>query len=350
MLRSAGPSRDPSDQDADLTTRSNPPRPAAATTSPPERRGRLRSLGALPRDVILATTQNPRMVRIGQRWGMRLGASRFVAGETLEDCVAVLRGLAGKGLRVYAIPLGESVADRDQVERVVRLYEDMVARLSGEPFDKTLAVKPTNLGLVLDEELAYASAERIVATAREAGMFVRVEMEESRHVDATLRIYLRLREAGFDNTGIVLQAYLYRTEDDLRSLLPLDPNVRLVKGAYLEPASVAFPKKADVDGNYRKLVDLALAGGGFTAIATHDDAMIEHAVAALAGAAAHAEGRYEFQLLYGVRPQLQERLVRRGHPVRVCVPYGTDWYVYFGRRLAERPSNLLFVLKSMVRG
>lgn len=337
-----------------MTTRIDPPQadaPAASSAvPPPERRGRLRSLGALPRDAILATTQNPRMVRIGQRWGMRLGASRFVAGETLEDCVAVLRGLAARGLRVYAIPLGESVDDEAQVERVVGLYEHMVERLSGESFNKTLAVKPTNLGLVLDEELAYASAVRILTTAREAGLFVRVEMEESKHADATLRIYRRLREAGFDNTGVVLQAYLYRTEDDLRSLLPLDPNVRLVKGAYLEPASVAFPKKADVDRNYCRLVDIALAGGGFTAIATHDDAMIEHAVATLAGSAAHAEGRYEFQLLYGVRPQLQERLVRRDHPVRVCVPYGTDWYVYFGRRLAERPSNLLFVLKSMVRG
>ncbi|ADB49097.1 proline dehydrogenase family protein [Conexibacter woesei] len=323
------------------------PQPADPSSG---RRGRFRSLSALPRDLILATTQNQRMVRVGQRWGMRLGAARFVAGETLDDCIPVLQRLAQRGIRTYTIPLGESVSDRSEVERVVRLYEQMVERLAHEPFDKTLSVKPTNLGLVLDEELAYENAVRILTAARAEGLFVRVEMEESRHVDATLRIYRRLREAGFDNTGVVLQAYLYRTEADLRELLPLDPNVRLVKGAYLEPAAVAFPKKADVDRNYCKLVDIALAGGGFTALATHDDAMIEHAIARLAGSPAAREGRYEFQLLFGVRSQLPDRLVERGHPVRVCVPYGRDWYVYFGRRLAERPANLLFVLKSMVRG
>lgn len=325
------------------------PRPAEPS---PERRGRIRSLSALPRDAILATTQNQWMVRVGKRWGMRLGAGRFVAGETLDDCIPILRRLAQRGIRTYTIPLGESVTDRAQVERVVRLYENIVQRLAPEAFDRTLSVKPTNLGLVLDEDLAFDNAARILTAARDAGLFVRVEMEESRHVDATLRIYRRLREAGFDNTGVVLQAYLYRTEADLRELLPLDPNVRLVKGAYLESASVAYPKKADVDRNYCRLVDIALGGGGFTALATHDDAMIGHAIAQLEGPAAQARaaGRYEFQLLYGVRAQLPDRLVQSGHPVRVCVPYGSDWYVYFGRRLAERPANLLFVLKSLVRG
>jgi proline dehydrogenase len=325
-------------------------KPELPTSHPGASRRRVRALRSVPRDIILATTQNERMVRLGQRYGMRLGASRFVAGETLEECIVVLRELAARGLRTYTIPLGESVTRRSEVERVIELYLGMIERLRREPFDKTLSVKPTNLGLVLDEELAFESAVRILTTAREHGMFMRVEMEQSRHVDATLSIYRRLREAGFDNTGVVLQAYLYRTEADLRALLPLKPNVRIVKGAYLEPPSVAYARKADVNDNYCRLVDLSLAGGGFTAIATHDDAMISHARQALANSRAADEGRYEFQLLYGVRPQLQLRLVRDGHPTRVCAPYGTDWYVYFGRRLAERPANLLFVLKNMVRG
>ncbi len=173
-------------------------------------------------------------------------------------------------------------------------------------------------------------------------------MEYSALVDPTLRIYRRLREAGLDNVGTVLQSYLYRTPDDLESLLPLAPNLRLVKGAYLEPESVAYPKKEDVDAAYLRLVERSLAGGGYTAIATHDERMIEHALA-FAEREGIGRDRFELQMLYGVRPQLQLDLAARGYKVLVATPYGPEWFPFFTRRLAERPANLLFVARNLLR-
>ncbi|HZT53388.1 MAG TPA: proline dehydrogenase family protein, partial [Gaiellaceae bacterium] len=173
-------------------------------------------------------------------------------------------------------------------------------------------------------------------------------MEESARVDATLRLYRRLREAGFENVGAVLQAYLYRSEADLAALLPLAPNLRIVKGAYLEPPDVAYPVKRDVDAAYRRLVEASLAGEGFTAIATHDEALIEHALAVARERGVPRE-RYQFQMLYGVRPRLQLELVRRGYEVLVATPFGADWYRYLMRRLAERPANVLFLLRNLLR-
>ena len=181
------------------------------------------------------------------------------------------------------------------------------------------------------------------------GNFVRIDMEESVHVDATLRIYRRLREAGRENVGTVLQSYLYRTEADLASLLDLRPNLRFVKGAYLERPDVAYADKADVDRMYARLVERSLREGGFTAIATHDERLIEQAIE-------HAErdgvarSSFQFQMLYGVRHQLQLDLVARGYGVLVATPYGPDWYRYLMRRLAERPANTLFLLRNLVRG
>lgn len=294
------------------------------------------------RAAILATTRSRRLARLGQRYGMRLGASRFVAGETLHECIAVLRELDRRGIAGYAIVLGESVTDRAAVAGTVDAYRDAVGRLGALGLGVTMSIKLTHVGLLIGEDVALASAQSILGAAAEAGVFVRLDMEGSRHVDAALRIYRRLRADGLSNTGVALQAYLYRSERDLRDLLGLGLNVRLVKGAYLEAPSVAFPRKADVDRNYLRLIDIALGGAEFTAVATHDERAIDAAVARQPGA------RRELQLLYGVRPQLQRRLVAAGHRVRVCVPYGTDWFVYFGRRLAERPANLAFVARSLV--
>lgn len=309
-----------------------------------------RRLSSVPRTAILAAANSRRLERVGRRYGMRLGASRFVAGETLDDCVATLRELSSRGLRSYAIVLGESVGDRAAVAEIVETYQEVARRLGSEPLPATMAMKLTHLGLAIDERLAYENARTILSVAAEHGVFVRLDMEASPFVDATLRTYRRLRAEGVDNTGVVLQAYLYRTEQDLRALIDeLDLNVRLVKGAYLEPPSVAYPHKPDVDRSYLRLIELALGNAAFTAVATHDDAAIVHAARRIASAPDRLDGRYEFQLLHGVRPQLQHDLVAGGHPVRVCVPYGADWYVYFGRRLAERPANVLFVLRNLVR-
>jgi proline dehydrogenase len=174
-------------------------------------------------------------------------------------------------------------------------------------------------------------------------------MEESQFVDATLRIYRRLREAGRENTGTVLQSYLYRSEDDLASLLDLRPNLRLVKGAYLEPPEVAYPDKADVDAALARLIERSLREGGFTAVATHDERLIERTIG-FAEREGIARDSFQFQLLYGVRPQLQLDLVRRGFAVLVATPFGPDWYPYLMRRLAERPANTLFFLRNLVRG
>jgi len=276
---------------------------------------------------------------------MRLGAGRFVAGETLDECIAVLHRLNDQGLYANTTLLGEGVLEPTQTESVVAAYREVIERIASEGLRANVALKLTHLGLEIDEELAYANLRRLL----ELGSFVRIDMEQSQFVDATLRIYRRLREDGFDNVGTVLQAYLYRTPGDLESLLPLAPNLRLVKGAYLEPEQVAYPRKADVDAVYARLVERMLAAGGHTAVATHDEQLIEHTIA-FADAHDIANDRFEFQMLYGVRPQLQLDLVRRGYKVLVATPYGPEWYPYLMRRLGERPANLLFFLKNTLRG
>jgi proline dehydrogenase len=276
---------------------------------------------------------------------MRLGAGRFVAGETLDECVAVLRRLNDQGLHANTTLLGEGVREPTQTEAVVGAYREVIERLALEELRANVALKLTHLGLEIDEELAYANLKRLL----ELGSFVRIDMEQSQFVDPTLRIYRRIREDGFDNVGTVLQAYLYRTPGDLESLLPLAPNLRLVKGAYLEPEQVAYPRKSDVDAAYERLLERMLEAGGHTAVATHDDRMIEHAIR-FADVRGVARDRFEFQMLYGVRPQLQLDLVRRGYKVLVATPYGPEWYPYLMRRLGERPANLLFVLKNTFRG
>jgi proline dehydrogenase len=276
---------------------------------------------------------------------MRFGAGRFVAGETLDECIAVLRRLNDEGLHANTTLLGEGVVEAGQTETVVAAYREVMERIAAEGLRANVALKLTHLGLEIDEELAYANLRRLL----ELGSFVRIDMEQSQFVDATLRTYRRVREDGFDNVGTVLQAYLYRTPGDLESLLPLAPNLRLVKGAYLEPERVAYPRKADVDSAYERLLERMLEAGGHTAVATHDERLIEHTIA-FADAQGIPHGRFEFQMLYGVRPQLQLSLVRRGHKVLVATPYGPEWYPYLMRRLGERPANLLFFLKNTIRG
>jgi proline dehydrogenase len=279
---------------------------------------------------------------------MRLGAARFVAGETLDECVLVLRSLNGRGLAANTTLLGEGVRDEDEARAVVGRYETVISRLVDEGLRANVALKLTHLGLELGEELAHANVRRLVEHARGLGSFVRIDMEQSVFVDATLRIYRRLREDGFDNVGTVLQAYLYRSEEDLAGLLPLRPNLRLVKGAYLEPPEIAYPKKTDVDASYVRLLETSLAGDGFTAIATHDERLIEHAIR-FADAHGILRERFQFQMLYGVRPRLQQDLAARGYEVLVATPFGPEWYPYLMRRLGERPANALFFLKNLVR-
>jgi proline dehydrogenase len=227
-------------------------------------------------------------------------------------------------------------------------YVRILDRLVAEELRANVALKLTHLGLSFDEETAYANVERLVAHAGALGSFVRIDMEQSEHVDATLRIYEQLRTAGHDCVGTVLQTYLYRTPDDLERLLPLHPNLRICKGAYLEPAEIAYPEKNDVDRAYLEVVEQGLRGGAYIAVATHDEAIIAQ-VQAFAKLADIGRDRFEFQMLYGVRPGLQRTIAAAGYKVLVATPFGPDWYPYLMRRLAERPANVGFFLRNLVR-
>jgi proline dehydrogenase len=300
------------------------------------------------RSVILRAADDRHVRRFMSTYGMRLGAARFVAGETLDECVVVLRRLADQGLHTNTTLLGESVSDVAEAEAVAEEYGRILERLHAEQLPCNVALKLTHLGLELDEELAYSNVERVVQVAERLESFVRIDMEQSSVLDATLRIYRRLREAGHERVGTVLQSYLFRTEADLEALLPLRPNLRFVKGAYLEPPEIAYREKADVDAAYRRLVEAALTGGGYAAIATHDESLIGQCIA-FAERDGVGRDRFEFQMLYGVRPGLQLDLARRGFKVLVATPYGPEWYPYLMRRLAERPANLGFFARNLLR-
>ncbi|HEU5423830.1 MAG TPA: proline dehydrogenase family protein [Nitrolancea sp.] len=297
---------------------------------------------------ILLATQNGAVAGVVRRYGMRLGAARFVAGETLDEAVPVLRSLNQQGLRTNTTLLGEGVRDAETARAVAATYRGVLDRIAAEKLQTVIALKLTHLGLDVNEDEAYQNVESIVAHAATLGNFIRIDMEESARVEPTLRIYRRLRAAGHDNVGTVLQSALYRSQQDLEDLLPSKPNLRLVKGAYLEPPSVAYPKKVDVDLNYLRLAERMLPNNAFTAIATHDERIIDHVIAFTEGQGI-GKDRFEFQMLYGIRPQLQQDLVRRGYSVLVATPFGQEWYFYLMRRLAERPANVLFLAKNLIR-
>ena len=310
---------------------------------------RIPSAEGLARAALLNVSENARLAGLAQSHGMRFGAARFVAGQTLDECVVVLRGLNEQGLAANTTILGEAVEDRAQAEAVTALYEEVIQRLVDEKLNANVSLKLTHLGLELDEELAYANVERLVAHAEGLGSFLRIDMEHSSAVDATLRIYRRLREAGHDGVGTVLQSYLYRTAKDLADLLPLAPNLRIVKGAYLEPPERAFPEKSDVDRSFVELVETGLLGGAYIGVATHDERIIAR-VREFAQERGIGRDRFEFQMLYGVRSALQREVAAAGYKVLVATPYGPDWYPYLMRRLAERPANVGFLLRNLVRG
>ena len=306
------------------------------------------TLSSLPRAAILQAAESARLQRLVQRHGKRVGAARFVAGETLDDCVAVLRALNDAGLHANTTLLGEAIPDPEGAATVTAEYETVIERLVTEGLKANVALKLTHLGLSFDEQVAYANVERLVARAEELGTFLRIDMEQSELVDATLRIYERLRDAGHDAVGTVLQSYLFRTPDDLERLLPRAPNLRIVKGAYLEPETIAHPRKEDVDRAYVELVQRGLRGGAYIAVATHDETII-HEIQAFAAREEIPRDRFEFQMLYGVRSGLQRSIAAEGYKVLVATPYGPDWYPYLMRRLAERPANVGFFLKNLVR-
>lgn len=272
---------------------------------------------------------------------------RFVAGNSLDDAVQAVRALAEDGLQASLDALGESVHSEEEARRATGQYVDSVHRISLLGLPASVSLKLTQLGLDIAEPLAAENLERIVEAGRDAEVRVEVDMEASPYVDRTLALVKRCHQR-WGNVRAVVQAYLYRTEEDVRSLNREGVPVRLCKGAYQEDRSIAWPDKADVDKNFRKLATLLLEEGTSPAIASHDESMVTHARNEIARLGL-AAGRYEFQMLYGIRRDLQQQLAADGHPVRIYVPYGEAWYPYLMRRMAERPANLLFVLRNWLR-
>jgi proline dehydrogenase len=296
------------------------------------------------RGLILRAAESPPVNRVVSRHGMRLGARRFVPAETLDEAVPIFRQLNADGARAVTGLFDDYALTRAHVERQEREYARQIARLAEEGLDANVGLKLTHLGVRFDHELMFESVGRLLDLANEHGMRLRIDMEESAIVDATLDVHRRLRESGRHNVGVALQSYLYRSPGDLESLLPLGLNVRLVKGAYLEPASLALQQKPDIDAAYASLLERALPGAEFTAVATHDPAMIRAALEIIGRERVPRE-RYEFQMLYGIAVAEQRRLLAAGLPLRISAPYGPTWFSYLMRRLAERPANLTFFLR-----
>ncbi|WP_027881541.1 proline dehydrogenase [Meiothermus rufus] len=300
------------------------------------------------RSFVLAVARNPQVRHLVQSRGQNL-ARRFVAGDTLEEALQALEALERHRVHAILDLLGEMVTSEEAAcrfkEEIVRLIQAVGSR----PYPRYVSLKLTQLGLDLSPDLAFSLMTEILTEAQKADCFVRIDMEDSPRIEATLEVYHRLRQAGFTHTGVVLQSYLKRSEQDLERLLPFKTPVRIVKGAYREPPQVAFQERRLIDAQYLLLCKKALEGGLYTAIATHDPALIEE-MKRWTAERAIGRDRFEFQMLYGVRREEQKKLAAEGYTVRAYVPYGTDWYPYFSRRIAERPENLLFVVRSLIWG
>lgn len=275
-------------------------------------------------------------------------ARRFVAGERRDEALATVRALKAQGIDATVDYLGENVHDRAAAERIADEYEALLADFAACRLDAHVSVKLTALGLDLDEDFCRELVGRIATRAAANGAFVRFDMEGSAYTARTLAFFRRVRSE-HPNVGVVLQAYLRRTAADVEEMIRLGARVRLCKGAYDEPAEIAFPEKPDVDAHYTRLTERLLANGTYPALATHDPRMIRHAID-FARTNGIGPERFEFQMLFGIARPLQRRLVAAGYRMRVYVPYGTEWYGYFLRRLAERPANLLFFLGAAIRG
>jgi len=294
----------------------------------------------------LSERETFKQILTGHALGRRL-AARFIAGEELEDALRTVRQLNSEGFAVTLDCLGESVHEAGAAEEACQVYLSLLDRLAAEKLNSHVSIKLTQLGLAIDERLACRNLAAIRERAAQHHNFARVDMEGSVFTDATLRVF-RAVNAPREVLGIAIQAYLYRSEKDIDDLLQCGARVRLVKGAYKEPPEIAFPRKADVDQNFRKLTEKLLSSGVYHAIATHDDRLIA-ATQEFARTQGLSQDRFEFQLLYGIRRQLQRDLLSHGWRVRIYVPYGRQWYSYFMRRLAERPANLLFLLRNLFR-
>lgn len=306
-------------------------------------------LGATSKALFHSLARLPFLARLASRYGMAGGsgfARRFIAGETIEDAIESARIVGSSGLRITLDYLGESVATAEEAAAATKAYLRIIDAIVRSDIERNISLKLTQLGLDVDRATAVDNLRRILDPASAHGFFVRIDMENSPYTEMTLQTFESLWRQGHRNMGVVLQSCLMRTDQDIERVLALGASVRLVKGAYQEPSDVAYRRKADVDAAYVRQMKVLLDAGHYPAIATHDPAMI---VATREHAAAHgyAKDRFEFQMLYGIRRDLQQSLSRDGYPVRVYIPFGQQWFPYFMRRLGERPANVGFVLRGI---
>jgi len=307
---------------------------------------------SLARNVLLALSTNAWLRDHATKTAfVRRSVSTFMPGEKLEDAMAAASAQQAKGIGTIFTRLGENLTRADEAEQVCAHYLDVLDRVQAAGLRAQISVKPTQLGLDLDKELCFRHLQRLIDRAEQRDNFVWIDMESSPYVDPTLDLFRRTRERSA-RIGVALQAYLYRTEKDIESLLPLGPAIRLVKGAYLEQPSIAYPKKADVDENFYKLAsrllhDDAQKAGALLHVATHDPRLVDR-LKTFIWQFKVPKTTYEFAMLYGIQRPLQQRLVQSGEPLRVLIAYGEYWFAWYMRRLAERPANVWFVAKNLV--
>ena len=306
-------------------------------------------LDALSKSFFHALARSTSIEALASKYGMARPTSfarRFIAGESADEALAAAARIRQQGMLLTLDQLGESITTLAEAETATTVYLDLIRKILDAGIDRNISIKPTQLGLDIDQPVCVQNVTRILTLAREHDFFVRIDMENSPYIQKTLDMFEAVWAQGFRNTGIVLQSAIFRAEEDARRASTLGARVRLVKGAYKEPSDVAHQQKSDVDAAFVRMAETLLRDGNYPAIATHDEAMIA-ATNAYASKTGVAKDRYEFQMLFGIRRDLQTSLVRDGYRVRLYVPFGTQWFPYFMRRLGERPANVAWVLKGI---
>lgn len=297
---------------------------------------------------VLLTVSGSRLVeRLTLKYGKKM-ARKFIAGDTLEQALEETKRLNQLGIMVTLDHLGEGITSLDEATGYKNQYIKLLEGISGHRVNANVSLKPTQMGLSLDQETCYANVRSVAARAKELGNFVRLDMEDSTFTQVTIDMTLRLHAEGMSNVGTVLQAYLFRTDNDVKALMKAGVNLRLVKGAYKEPATIASQRMSDIIIRYKKMIQRHLDQGKYTAIASHDDRIINW-VKEYAARHRIPKDAFEFQMLYGLRMNDQAELARERYRIRCYTPYGTMWYPYYTRRLAEKPANLMMVVKNMFK-
>ncbi|HZH60831.1 MAG TPA: proline dehydrogenase [Metabacillus sp.] len=300
----------------------------------------------LLRNSFMFLSRNKTMTKLAKKYGLRFGAARFVAGNTIDVAKEVIKQLNEKGLDVTLDYLGEFIVEEKEAAEAANHCIKAI-EIIGSGLNSQISIKLTSMGLDISEDVVLSNMRRILTKAKKHGVFITIDMEDYSRCEKTLQIFKQLKSE-YDNVGTVLQAYLYRTVKDVEELGTYQASLRLVKGAYRESPNVAYPDKIDVDQNFKKIIKMHLLNGHYTAIATHDDQIIEY-TKHIVNTYKIPKTQFEFQMLYGIRPEKQLEIVKDGYKMRVYVPYGTDWYGYFMRRMAERPANVAFVIKGIIK-